>query len=1324
MSPSTATPLQLRNEIAELVLRFMRGPFGGEEEILTEPPQRFYVTGILFPQPFSSPEDGLTAEESGDPIEGIFAPADGVDDEDPQPAGPERGSWSSDDGADTDRDLNLSTEFRPSSFGLSVISADGEASFKIRISYGRYIRRKGRDIPEKEDLSEHTFPKDKADNEGPDDAATGPDAGAAATQYRRIPEEQEYSLSFTASGFELADAAGQPVSSEDPEAGFSKAYPVDDHGLILRVTRRRTHSTGGTIFTVALVNASQPHAAGRAAEKLFVMDCRNYYFQPEIELVAGDYLFSPGPEDSLPGTGDSAEDAGRKLLFRNYRSYGAGHGAAASWEKEDVDLELGRARRVKAVVIPQYDVLPVDFDLTTAHRDGDIILAREQQQILQMKRLAGMTGESPASLEGQLRAFVARYADWIDQQRKRITALAPEFKTAATASMQKCDTLLLRMIKGIDLLFDRRKNPDGDILLQAFQDANRAMFMQRVMKEFADKRVKADYLPGPHDEAIPDFAKEDATKGRWRPFQLAFLLSQVEGILDPGSEDRETVDLIWFSTGGGKTEAYLGLTAFSIFFRRLWAARKEGSPDLGAGVSVLMRYTLRLLNIQQFNRASILICACELMRREQPQVYGTAEFSTGIWVGGALTPNRTGPPEKERTALGAIAQYNLWLDNGNNKPDLSPPLSHCPCCGTRIVPDRRNGIRVGEWGYFQKHQPQFGPGQPPGGAAVAIADSPVFLSCRNSLCAYYIATKDYTNQALVEARKLPVYYVDDVIYNRRPSLLFATVDKFAQLAWKAETGRLFNLDRSEDGRTVRAFTSPDLIIQDELHLISSALGTMYGVYEFAIDELCSWNGAPRPKIVGASATVRNAESQCRQLYNRRHFAQFPPQGIDADDSFFSRLNTRAPGRRYLGIMPAGRTATINIIYLTGRAMQLIPRLEYDNSTMDWYYTMLVYFNSIKELGKFRTLMTDDIAAHRYGMNRTFRTLNATSLFIPFRDSRMAELSSAMTADQIYQYLNRLENSKLPPDPETTRTTADQTSVELLATLGVRSAQDIRGNKRWRKVFTDEVLQALGINPAGQEHVPLFEALHGKLTQLFGNRLEEPIHVAAATNMISVGVDIARLNVMQIAGQPKSTAEYIQASSRAGREQPGLVMTSYNNAKSRDRSHYESFTDYHQAFYKHVESNSVTPYSLPALEKALPSVLIALMRLLYFRADGRAWWPSDHNGTGAGIFFDEMVNRLKKRIYHPEGITADLEANVDQVATQLKQLWNGLSDNPNPGYNLRFAENVHFFPQLRPDDIDLDLFVSHSYDPERRYGRPAVNSSLRNVEASSSLLINY
>ena len=132
----------------------------------------------------------------------------------------------------------------------------------------------------------------------------------------------------------------------------------------------------------------------------------------------------------------------------------------------------------------------------------------------------------------------------------------------------------------------------------------------------------------------------------WRPFQLAFVLLNLPSLTDTGHPERAaaataTVDLLFFPTGGGKTEAYLGLTAFTFAIRRLQGAVGEGADarNGGDGVAVLMRYTLRLLTAQQVQRAAALVCAAEVVRRDDEQRWGSTPFRIGLWVGGTVSPN-------------------------------------------------------------------------------------------------------------------------------------------------------------------------------------------------------------------------------------------------------------------------------------------------------------------------------------------------------------------------------------------------------------------------------------------------------------------------------------------------------------------------------------------------------------------------------------------------------------------------------------------------------------------------------------------------------------
>src|SRR5690606_20031614 len=141
-----------------------------------------------------------------------------------------------------------------------------------------------------------------------------------------------------------------------------------------------------------------------------------------------------------------------------------------------------------------------------------------------------------------------------------------------------------------------------------------------------------------------------------------FILMNLRSIVIPSEEDREVVDVIWFPTGGGKTEAYLGLAAFVILFRRI-------SDPSSRGTVVLTRYTLRLLTAQQYQRAASLICALEYLRRRNPVELGDHPFTIGLWVGSGLTPN---------TEADAVRLLQRMLrEGGRDNPFV---LLSCPWC--------------------------------------------------------------------------------------------------------------------------------------------------------------------------------------------------------------------------------------------------------------------------------------------------------------------------------------------------------------------------------------------------------------------------------------------------------------------------------------------------------------------------------------------------------------------------------------------------------------------------------------------------------------------
>ncbi len=1257
---------EIRNNILQEVERVLLGPIGGEQEYLENNPLDFYTVGVLYPTL------NRTIDVIDDSPEAVSCLQVDEEEEDrefdltQQEKQSSRALRSRDEGALNDEEsLELTTKFRPSAAGISVLIEKG-SKLTIEISFAKYTR----SIVERLKKS-------------------GSGEIERISVFNRTP---------TALLLEYENGVLNPGSLVLKRNGVSESLISEGNYCISIVTRPYKSAEGSShleIKTFTIINA---YSVKSFADQREVVDC---IFQPRI-LIENGVGFASFEDFSNHDTMER-EDLNLKLLYRNYLSYALGHGISVEWSGVE-----GLITRAETKVIPVEKVKGVD--LSPSDYNG--------KEILFMKNLAGESLNLSYRwdhVNKELREFVKSYRDWIVRQNEYIDRsnhnLSDPLVKVARENLDKCMDLFTRMEDGINIISE-----DGDIK-KAFEDANRAMFMQRVMADFSkhrrdQKRIlsNTDNLddPLPEYDLVPfnagsnelwengklqiSQASDRGTLAKWRPFQLAFLLSQIRGIYKPESKDRETVDLIWFPTGGGKTEAYLGLTAFTIFYRRLKAKNELGNPDNGGGVSVLMRYTLRLLNKQQFERAGILICACDLIRSSEPLNYGRQRISNGIWMGSSMTPNNIVDQVKAYKAY--ISDTNA--ERGTDSSKHSPPILSCPCCGNRLI--KENGI--GRWGYFQRKDIRNRP------------EGPYLIECTNTKCDFHVTDK---KSLLCLQKCLPIYEVDDVIYAERPTLLFSTVDKFVQMAWKSDCFHLFNLD-FESGKLERLYPSPDLIIQDELHLISSALGTIYGVYEIVIDKLCMEKNGNKSKIVGASATVRNAEEQCRRLYARKYFMQFPPPGIDADDSFFSKkISGEDPkDRMYVGFMTSGTTSSTALIRLTSVLLERIPTLNFDNKQLDDYYTIVVYFNALKELGKFRTFVADDIVAYRKLLANHFRT------FIkPFNHSALCELSSAMNSEEITSGLDRLEKVTLPSNINT-----NTVLLEKLFSLGIRTFGSMVTAKGalWGEVKSEEFFTKIGLQYTGINQVD-----HHNFIDLVKSLLEqevEPIQIAPATNMISVGVDVPRLNTMIVNGQPKTSSEYIQASSRVGREKPGIVFTFLAPTKNRDRSHYERFKSFHQAYYYHVESSSVTPFSGPALEKVLPTVLIALSRSIFQNGDRTALQASQ---PAYRSFISELLSEIISRaavVYSNDGI-AEITNTIRRIEDDFFRRID-LS-----GAGKRFANYSHFSTYDQNGHIRITLennlsvynAPSQLVDTILKDHIPTMQT-LRNVESSSRIAIKH
>jgi hypothetical protein len=662
----------------------------------------------------------------------------------------------------------------------------------------------------------------------------------------------------------------------------------------------------GWLVTVTVINNVVNRSEGLPAAE----DCL-YQVELRCRPAGRDHISAYPRERTL--TNDQEEHL-LDLLYRRQAAYGVGHGCSVAWS-DPID---GAAAEIWTDLLPTYEVPAMSYELPGYER------------VLDLYFLAGGDSGSADEFIGELDRFVAGYRDWVDELPDRHRDIPSELLHARETLLDRMRVSLDRMNAGVRLL---ERDPT---IRRAFCLANRAMLMQMAhsSEEYAGERhVAGEYRY--REPVLPP-----GKPRRWRPFQLAFQLLTIASVAFPEDPYRGVVDLIWFPTGGGKTEAYLAVTAFLIFYRRMI----HGSA--GSGTAVLMRYTLRLLTTQQFQRAATLICACEQLRKAAPEELGGGEISIGLWVGQGTTPNRYQQAREE---------YDALLEQ--EEPRTFFQLDRCPWCGTELLPAGRQEDR-GLYG-------------------VRSTNHEFWLFCPNGTCPFH--------------ERLPVGVVDQQLYDRPPTLLLATVDKFARLPWEERVAEFFG---GEERRP------PDLIIQDELHLISGPLGTIVGVYETAVDALASWEGSP-PKILASTATIRRADEQCAGLYARQ-VEVFPPSGLDASDSYFARYNRTEPGRLYIGVLAPGHTASTSMIRTSAALLQAPRDLKLENDALDAYWTLVAYHNSLRELGKSRTFGADDIPARIKVIARDQDHLRELS------DDNVQELTSNIGAAQLGGMLERME----------------------------------------------------------------------------------------------------------------------------------------------------------------------------------------------------------------------------------------------------------------------------------------------------------------------------
>lgn len=907
-----------------------------------------------------------------------------------------------------------------------------------------------------------------------------------------------------------------------------------------------------------------------------------FAFQVRLEVRSAPGLY---PRANVTGYASSDLDAAlADLHYSDVADYAVGCNTSAGWTPD----EDGVVHAAHTDFLPAAEVERVEPNEDI----GNVEFC--------MEALAALAASGPDALRDGLRQLPAHYEAWIVAQQATIAGIAgaPRQATAQrliNSARQARD----RIAAGIALLVGDRH------ARLAFRAMNEAVAR-------AARQREAGLDGDPSAQRIP----------RWRPFQLAFILLNLSGLQDRLSPDREVVDLLFFPTGGGKTEAYLGLAAWTIAHRRI-----INGGTLGAGVAVLMRYTLRLLTLDQLSRASGVICALELMRSEPAWVDGSKHvlgdwpIEIGLWVGSAASPNRLGKTGDGRKDT-AVARVRRFRRDGREAP---APIKACPWCAT---PFSRDSF-----------------------ACIPTERAPrnMEIRCANAACPF------------TGTRSLPILTVDEVIYRRLPAFVVATVDKFAGLPWLAEAGAFFgHVDREDQwgfygaadpsGAGVPLYggatlAPPDLIVQDELHLISGPLGTVAALYEVALDRLATrtWEGKQvRPKVVASTATVRRAGAQIEALFDRHQTEVFPPPGPNRRHSFFATTvpSSEKPARLYVGLAAPGKGPKLIFLRALTTLLAAAEMEAQAGGDADPYLTALCYFNALRELGGARRIVEDEVRSKlaTYGTERQ----RISPLDQPFANRRLRDVLEL-----------------------TSRESTDKVAA------------------------AKEALAKPCADPA------------------------QGVDVALATNMISVGLDIGRLGLMLVQGQPKAAAEYIQATSRVGRvaNKPGLVLVLLNAHKPRDRLHYEGFRHFHECFYRAVEATSVTPWAARAMDRALAPVVVAAARHLIpaLTPDAEAGEIVGYNSARATI-----VKMILDRA-PPAGVVGG-HAALRIAIDQLLDAWEALANDKRTN-----AERLYYgYPRekaLLHDPLDPLLAA---LDPN--YRRFTAGRSMRDVEHAAVLKI--
>jgi hypothetical protein len=711
----------------------------------------------------------------------------------------------------------------------------------------------------------------------------------------------------------------------------------------------------------------------------------------------------------------------------------------------------------------------------------------------------------------------------------------------------------------------------------------------------------------------------------WYLFQLCFMLSVVPSVLSERAEDARKAHLLWFPTGGGKTEAVMGVVVFAMFLERL--------RGRAFGVTSWMRFPLRLLTFQQMQRYVDLVIAADEVRSEHSatiKALASAPFTIGYFGGRRNSPNdlRYVPDDLGMTR-DLFVRLRERLGRNPNAIDVLLDTE-----GEELF---QRLLLVGDCLYCGKE------------GSVRIVGDVETLSLRHRCTSC--------------KRTLPVLSVDDDIYCELPTVLVGTLDKLATIGFrigfrtllgksdgrcekhgfgtfgkclKASYGGCSHADWRPFPKGMRPYGGISILFQDELHLINEQLGCFDAHYESLLMSLCEETSGRPPVVIAASATIEGAEHQLQHLYDAEE-ARFPGEGPRLRESFYA-AETSDLQRTFVGIRPSNLAHLDTTMSLATFLFEEIGDLRNHRARMETFYPSV------------RVLSNDDYEA----------LIDRHSLVVSYVNSKR--------------------------EGQNIRRSMDEQVRDALLRTG---REDIYGITSLSGDSTmDQVKDALRRMKVDRRTLPD----------------DEKLDFAVATSMISHGVDVDRLNTMIFFSYPRTTAEYIQASSRAGRTFPGLVFVVLKSTTYRDRSFYKNFVQVHEALDKMVETVPIDRFAIHAVERTVPGVATAL--LIQRAADtlrGRSGLSLENVRTIddmrtlkrlviGGFKFGDAVTADLERIYRVDDPRAsDWKSDITRILKRLDVNIQSASDGASISKELNYSD-TRVMTSLRDVEPPLDVYI--------------------------------